>query len=473
MTGCTADPPDVHAATLTAAPRPKPAPVNAYPAGRSEPVADPVYPAYGNPSIDVLHYGLTLNWEPSAKTLTGVAELTVRAVRPVTELSLDFAHTLTTDVATVGGLPVTAVRKGDKLLLQLAKPLAADAAVVATIVYHGTPQQVPFPSHRGDAGEGLGLRPAADGSAWTMQEPYGAFTWYPCSDQPSDEATYDIDLTAPPGWTGVAGGTFTGARGTTTHFTSAAPVATYLTTVAFGKYTHTTAKGPHGIPLDYWTRTGTDQAMLAAFQQTPKRLEWLETQFGPYPFTGAGALVVDSVSAMETQEMLTIGGQAMGKLTGQEAADATDQMLVHELAHQWFGDSVGPRDWRGIWLNEGWAMYTEGMYMIDTGKADHASWVAWARKVDAKYRASAGPPGNYHKDDFAASNVYFGPALMLNEIRETIGDQAFFALARDWVQTQRDSHQDRASFTAFVNKHTGRDLTAIVNKWLDSPTTPR
>ncbi|MDQ1659839.1 MAG: hypothetical protein QOD41_4922 [Cryptosporangiaceae bacterium] len=466
--GCTSQP-DVHPALTGIAPKPLPAPVGDFTAGTSEPVADPVYPAHGNPSIDVLHYGLTLGWAPQKKTLTGTAELTIRAAKPVTELSLDFAGGLAVDAATVAGLPVTVARHGDKLVLPLADPLAKGAKIVATIAYHGTPKPVAFPSHRGDAAEGIGMRATADGSAWTMQEPYGAFTWYPCSDQPGDEATYDIDLTAPPGWTGIAGGTATGTPG---QYHSADPVATYLVTVAFGKYEKTTATGPHGIPLTYWTRTGTDAALLASLKQTPKRLDWLEKRFGPYPFPTAGAVVVDSDSAMETQQLLTIGAKAVTGLPPKETAQEIDHVLVHELSHHWFGDSVGPRDWRGIWLNEGFAMYSEGLYMIDTGFASHASWLAWARKADAKYRAKAGPPGNYHKDDFAAANVYFGPALMLDEIRTAIGDKAFFALARDWVQTQRNTQQDRASFTAFVNKHTGRNLKPVIDKWLDSPTTP-
>jgi aminopeptidase N len=117
-------------------------------------------------------------------------------------------------------------------------------------------------------------------------------------------------------------------------------------------------------------------------------------------------------------------------------------------------------------------MYVEMLWTIDQGTATDARWVAIARTVDARSRAAAGPPGNPKPDHFAEENVYLGPALMLREIHRAVGDDAFYALARDWVQTQRNHQVDRALFTRFVNEHTGRDFTALINAWLDSPTTP-
>jgi aminopeptidase N len=178
-------------------------------------------------------------------------------------------------------------------------------------------------------------------------------------------------------------------------------------------------------------------------------------------------VLVDSESAMETQQMVTLGA-----LIGNGSPAYLEVIIVHELAHQWFGNAVTPRDWRAVWLNEGFAMYIQGLWEIEDGRITQERWLSQARSVDGRSRATAGPPGGWDANHFGESNIYFGPALMLHAIHEEIGDDKFFAMARDWVQSQRHRPVDRAGFTAFVNRHTGRDYTALINRWLDSPTTP-
>ncbi len=164
-------------------------------------------------------------------------------------------------------------------------------------------------------------------------------------------------------------------------------------------------------------------------------LEWLADRYGPYPFPSAGVVLVDSESAMETQQMVTFGA---GRGGGPADIDRTTETLLHEYAHQWFGNAVTPKDWNALWLNEGWAMYTEMLWTIDQGYLTDAEWVTWARAADAASRPIAGPPGRPDPDHFAESNVYVGPAMMLRAIHKAVGDEAFFALGRDWVQEQRN-----------------------------------
>jgi len=443
-------------------------------AGLSAPVADPLYPAYGNPSLDVLRYQLTLAWSPQRRELSGTASLTIRATTAVNEISLDFSDAYTVDSAAVGGALVRSSRRGNDIVVPAT--LARDARTTFVLIYHGTPRPVPMPSGRGDFPDGLGLRTAPDGEAWTMQEPYGAFTWYPANDQPSDEAVYDVAVTVPKGWAAVSHGHLvgmdSGEAGDTYRWRAADPVASYLATLAVGRYTKLTDTGPRGLPITYWLRTGKDEFLEPAVRKTPALLAWLEERFGPYPFPTAGVVLVESHSAMETQQMVTYGARLGTEYDFPADLDLVEEILLHEFAHQWFGDSVTPKDWRGMWLNEGFAMYAEWLWSVDQGWNTDAGWVSTARKSDAESRPVAGPPGHPHQDHFGESNVYYGPALLLREIHRAVGDAAFFALARDWVQTQRNQQVDRAGFVAFVNRHTGRDFTALINRWLDSPTTP-
>ena len=428
-------------------------------AGRSRPVADPLYPRHGNPGLDVLHYGLDLSWADRA--LSGTATLRIRPTADAGTIRLDFKP-YALDGVTVDGSAVQSVVEAEKLIVPAV--LERDKPVTLTVRYHGEPSTTPMPSHRNDT-EPLGLTVTDDGGAWTMQEPFGAFTWYPANDQPSDEALYDIAVTVPPGWTAIAGGTPAGQSGTTFRYRSTDPVAAYLQTLAIGRYRKVTGTGPHGLPLTYWYRPGVDEKLLPSLRKSPAYLSFLEQRFGPYPFPTGGIVLVDSASGMETQQMITMGGRISTVANFEED-------LLHEYAHQWFGDSVTPATWTDLWLNEGWAMYAQYLYDQSVRKYSDALLESYLRERDTTLRARLGPPAHPRAANFAESNVYICPAAMLKELNDALGDRRFFALATAWVQTQRNTQQTRASFTAFVNRHTGQNFTGLLNAWLDSPTTP-
>src|SRR5437763_1059136 len=275
---------------------PSPPPVGAdLRSGRSDPVADPLYPGRGNADLDVLHYDLVLGWVPGTKLLTGAATLTVSAVA-----SGEFAGQA-----------------------------------------HG---------------------PAGD-----------TFTWH---------------------------GSY--------------PQASYLTTLAIGHYARIDETGPHGVPVTIWTRSGTDDEIVEPLRQIPQMLGWLESRFGRYPFQSAGVVSVASTSAMETQEMVTLGG-----LIAQGAANRAaylQEVILHELSHQWFGDAATPTDWRALWLNEGFATWIQFQWEIEHNRLTRKDWMASALKQDGDLRRRSGPPGAPHADAFAEPNVYTSAALLLQAI---------------------------------------------------------
>jgi aminopeptidase N len=434
-----------------------------YSTGRSQPVADPVYPDFGNPAIDVLHYALALGWAPSTRTLSGTATLAIRATRDIDEIRLDFAHSLRADKVTVDGKAATATHRGHDLIIGTGQRLARDARVVVAVRYHGRPRTLPGPMVRKDISEvGFNVRP--DASVFALQEPYGALTWYPVNDQPSDEALYDVSLTVPRGWAGVSNGVLRGtSRGggkVTYNWHAADPMASYLVALGIDRYQRYTATGPHGLPVSYWIRPQDRAWALPLLRKTPQMLAWLEKRFGRYPFASAGVFAIRENTGMETQTMVTLG-----------RVKAED--LLHELAHQWFGNSVGPRTWREVWLNEGFATYIQFLlYDVEVLGQSQARLLAGMRQLDGRLRRQHGPPGRYKRDHFASANVYFPPALMLHEIRKQIGDKKFFAMMRDWARQHRNVEANRALFTSWLHRYTGRNLTPLVNRWLDSPTTP-
>ena len=434
-----------------------------YHAGRSQPVADPIYRDFGNPAVDVLHYDLALRWAPSTKTLSGSVKLTIRVTRDIDQIRLDFARPLQVDTVTVDGNVASATHRGHDLIIPAGRRLSGDARVVVAVRYHGRPRTLPGPSVRKDA-KAIGFTVLPDSSVYSIQEPYGALTWYPVNDHPSDEALYDIALTVPPGWAGVSSGVLLGTSrsgGTVTYRWHAAdPVASYLVALGIDRYRKHTATGPHGIPVTCWVRPRDTARTLPMLRKTPRMLAWLERRFGRYPFASAGVFAVPDDVGMETQTMVTLG------------RNMPEEVLLHELAHQWFGNSVGPRTWREIWLNEGFATYTQLLYEADVLGGSLDRTLALLRRADGRLRREHGPPGRYKRDHFASANVYIPPALMLHEIREAIGDRKFFALLRAWAQQHRNLQADRAMFTSWLNRYSGRNLTPLVDRWLDSPTTP-
>lgn len=442
--------------------------VSKWTAGRSTPVAEPTYPTRGTADLDTIHYGLDLKWEPTSKVFSGTATVHLRATRDLPRLTLDFSCSYEITEAAVNGKRVTASTSADHRVA-LDQAVQKDAPVVVKISYRGTPQPVKAPSKRDDVPL-LGLRPDGDGELWTMQEPFGALTWYPVNELPSDKALYDISITAPAGWAGVASGTQVATTGQTNRFTTTDPVASYLTTLAVGRFTKDTGTGPRGLPLSYWhhgtVRPEADE--LASMRKSPAFITWLEAKFGPYPFPSAGAVIVSSDSAMETQQMITMRPRGESDTDGRRF-EAT---LVHEYAHHWFGDTVTPKTWKDLWLNEGWATYAQYLYTAERDGTPDAILDRDLATIDREGRGESGPPGSPRADDFAGPSVYGAAANMLRQIHNKVGDEAFFTMARGWVQQHKNSSADRSMFIAHVNRSTGQDLTAMINTWLDSPTTP-
>ena len=435
----------------------------AYDIALSEPVEDSYYPEVGDPGVDALHYDLSLAWTPRSRSLEGVTTLVFRATGDADSFQLDLAPALDVSRVTVDGEKVDADHAGKDLVV--ASDVVEDRRYVVEVRYTGTPEPVAAPTTRSDFST-TGFTVTPSGEAWTMQEPYGAHTWYPVNDHPSDKALYDFTLSVPSPWVGVANGELaerTDAAGTTTtRWHLAEPAASYLTTVAFGDYTSTSNTSASGVEITYWVPTGSPR-LAAGLEAAAAGLDWLEGRLGPYPFDTLGFVLVDSQSGMETQTMITLG---------KTDYTLSEPVLVHEMAHQWYGDQVSPHDWRDVWMNEGMTMYLQGMWEAEsTGITIDEQMDAYAA-TEATSRAESGPPAAYDPGEFGEGNIYYGPALMWHELRERIGDDAFFSIVRDWPTARDNRSAGRDDYWAWLEKETGEELTAFLDAWLLGAETP-
>ncbi|MFF5158954.1 M1 family metallopeptidase [Streptomyces sp. NPDC000348] len=423
-------------------------------------VGDPYFPKAGNGGYDVGHYALDLAYDPRGHRLTGTATITARATEDLSALNLDLQGLDVEEVA-VDGAAARWSRAGQELTVRPRE--AVDGAFRVTVRYAGTPVTLTDP----DGSEEGWLR-TADG-ALALGEPVGSMTWFPGNHHPSDKATYALAVTLPEGWRAVSNGEPAGEERkgdrTTYRWRTGEPMASYLATLAIGRYdVRRTATGD-GLPV--YTAVDPEQAgaSRAVLARIPEVLAWAERTFGPYPFSSAGAIVErpgDAGYALETQNRPVFPG----------APDTG--LLVHEIAHQWYGNSVTPKTWRDMWLNEGFATYAQWLWEEDhggdTAQRTFDSLYAGGYFPDAETNEAlwsfppAEPPDAAH---VSATPVYWRGAMVLHKVRRTVGDDAFRSLLRGWAREHRHGNADTGDFTAYVERAApGEDFAGIWEDWL-------
>lgn len=430
---------------------------------RSDTVEDSVYPRYGDPGVDALAYRLDLRWSPQSRRLVAREVLRFRATADASSVRLALGAPLRVDSARIDAAEVRTAHRGHDLVLR--HEVHEDRVYRLVLAYAGRPRPVPAPTQRGDI-DGLGWTTTRDGETWTMQEPYGAFTWYAVNDQPADKARYRFTITAPDPMVGVANGELVSRTShgglTTTRWRLDAPASSYLVTVAIGDLRMTRDASASGVPITYWTPADRPR-LVHRLRRAAGAVDWLEERLGPYPFDTLGIVVVDSQSGMETQTMITLGDTAYA---------TSPAVLVHEIAHHWYGDLVTPSDWRDVWMNEGMAMYLQAVWESHGDAADlQARLAPWAAE-DQDWRRADGPPADYYRDAFGAINVYAIPALMWDQLRQRVGERTFWRLVRAWPAAHAYGNADYDDITTWWSEQTGEDLTAFFDAWLRGDTTP-
>ncbi|MDX6355941.1 MAG: hypothetical protein QOF98_2844 [Streptomyces sp.] len=423
-------------------------------------VGDRLFPQAGNGGYDVTHYALDLSYDPASGALSGTAEITATATEDLGRFDLDLSG-LTVGRVTVGGKAATTARSGTELAVSPAQPVTRGARFVTTVAYSGVPRLL-----TDSDGSHEGWFRTGDG-ALALGEPVGSMAWFPGNDHPSDKAAYDITVSVPDGLSVVSNGELAGrssAGGRTAfHWRTTEPMATYLATVAIGHYTVTQSRTPGGLPLYVAVDPGSDDPQTAtALGRIPEILDWESGLFGTYPFASSGAIVAHLPQgqggyALETQNRPVFPGDA-----GPPAVDVVT--LVHELSHQWFGDWVTPSSWQDIWLNEGFATYTEWLWQEHEGGTPVADSAADAFADAANWAfPPASPPTAAQLFD---APVYERGALVLYELSRTLGASAFATLLRTWPAAHAGGNASTADFTAFCGRLTTKDLTPLFDTWL-------
>jgi aminopeptidase N len=425
-------------------------------------------------NIDITYYHLSLDvaFQP-AYWLSGTVRVEGKVINsPMSALALDLkGNMVVSAVSLAGGGALGFEQVGDVLNITLPAPVAVNGTVAVDVEYEGLPIQTGFGSFV------FGIR-SGDYYAWSLSEPYGARDWWPCKDHPSDKAdsvrvTVKVPEAHRVGSQGVLVDEIPLPGGFKSYdWKSNYPISNYLISIAVGEYVEhagfyirpaplAALYGPLMLPLEHLMYNDGTSTLPAGWANVTDVLAVFEDWFGPYPFANEkyGHSETTFGGGMEHQTMTSLGGTGVG-------------LVAHELGHQWFGDLISPKTWPHLWLNEGFATYSEMLYY----EARSATYPGqFEGLLAARYNSAINATGTLVLQDtvsvsnmFASSRVYAKGAAVLHMLRNVIGDDAFKntlqAYAADPAVEYGVANTD--DFHRVAEQESGMDLDTFFYQWV-------
>ena len=428
-------------------------------------IGDSYFSKDGNGGYDVAHYDIHDTYGVYTGRLRGWTGITATALDDLSSFNLDLV--LTPDSVTVDGR-LAAFRKSGRheLVVTPTVPLTSGTRFAVRVRYHGTPSTITY--------DGASPWLSVSGEAMAMNEPHIAPWWFPANDHPSDKAAFDITVKVRSGKQAISNGHLVGRtrseNWTSWHWRMRQPMATYLAFFAAGGFR--LERGvTNGLPwtnaVSRWYAKPVEDQQLRLMRRTPGIIAWLETQLVDYPFSSSGGVVTSLATgfALENQSRPTY--PYLG--SGPNAV----AVVVHELAHQWFGDQVSVERWRDIWLNEGFASWVEWRYAETHGgeTAQHRLRREYAARPATRSFWTL-PISNPGPGRLFNAPVYDRGAMTLQALRQRIGNADFFELLRTWLAQNADGNARVDEFTTLAEDVSGENLDAFFGAWLDRGSRP-
>lgn len=408
--------------------------------------------------IDVLKYDLSIDLYPEKRMIKGNATITgLIKNKAIGRLDLNFYDNLEISSATLNGKPAEFQRSERHISFSLDN-FKSDTFVV-NIIYEGTPKRLGLSSFTfGEIND--------QSVVYSLNEPDYASTWFPCNDIPDDKAQLDIKITNDSSQTSVSNGklvgvTLEGSR-KTYHWKTYYPISTYLICLYSSKYVEF---DDHYISQDradtmlirYYAFPSQVKDAKVDFSDHLDMMNYFAKTFGEYPFIREKYGVAEFLWQMGAMEHQTITGIGSNFIGGRKFFD---DVYAHELAHQWFGDAVGLKSWKEIWLNEGFASYCEALY------SEHIAGPAALRSTMMSKFHNSFSDRVYDPQELFSQTVYDKGAWILHMLRWEIGDTLFFRSMRNYFETYKYKNASIEDFKKICEKTSGKNLDVFFDQWI-------
>ena len=435
--------------------------------------ADILRGAYGpyRANNDLLYYHLDVRVDPQKRFLSGKNTVRFKMLKDDARIQLDLHPSLGVDKILFGDVPLRYEREEGAVFVSFPRTLKAGRVYSIDFYYSGSPVE------SGRFG-GITFRKDPSGGDWinTSCQDVGASAWWPNKDQWRDEVEgMRISVSAPNGLTDVSNGKFLGKTDLGDGYTRwdwhvQYPINNYNVSLNIGKYTHF-ADRMGDMPLDFYVLPDNLEKARRQFAQSRGMMEAFRHYFGEYPFKKDGFKLIEvPYSGMEHQSAVTYGNRfANGYLerdwTGVGISLKFDFIIIHESAHEWFGNSVTASDRSDMWIHEGWTTYLECLYVEYTyGGDDYLKYTNGYKAKVTNQRPIVAPRG---VNATPPADQYFKGALFLHTLRSVVGDERLWrSLLRDFYQTFKYRNIMTEDVVEFFNRRTGRNLTPVFNQYL-------
>jgi aminopeptidase N len=408
--------------------------------------------------FDVLGYSATIEPDISAKTITGTVRVELKMLAAAGRDSIELNRgELTIDSVREDGTPLPFEQPARLLRVRLPHAKAGQTRAI-DVAYHGAPRN------------GLVFVPERT-QVYTI---FSTSQWLVCVDAPDDKATLQLQVILPAGLRAVGSGRFVGARpqpnGSVVHeWREDRPAPSYTFGFAAGKFEEATAT-QRGVALRYLGEQLSPAELARAFRDTPDMLAFFEERAGvPYPGSGYTQVLVANTIGQEA------GGFALlSDAYGRALADNPEAagLSAHEIAHQWWGNGVTCREWTHFWLNEGFATFMAAAYKEHRfGHAAYLRDIESARDRYEQVRQAGGDRSLMFPEWTRPSAndrtlVYQKGAYVLHQLRETLGERAFWRGIRDYTRRYFGASVTTIDFQRAMEASTKQDLSAFFAKWV-------
>lgn len=425
-------------------------------------LGDSYYPLDGNGGYDVRHYVLRIRYKPVTDRLRGKAHISATAKKNLSRFNLDFQGLNLRSISVNGEAARWIRRRRHELVISPSANLGKGKAFEVVASYAGIPKLL---------GGGIvagGVHRTTDGAV-IVGQPHVASTWFPVNDHPRDRATFTVRLEVPSGVEAVSNGRLVKRSSTdgwsTWTWSGGGKMASYLATAAIGQFEIGRRTTSEGIPVldavDVQIGNRADRVLA----KEEAIVGFLSQRFGPYPFEALGAIVErhDLGFALETQTRPVYDSRIFTEF---DSIFATS-LVVHELAHMWYGDSVAVRDWRHIWLNEGPATYAEWLWSGSRGgdrPGETFDSLCSAPGGNDFWDVKTGDPGR--RNLFDPEAVYLRGAMTLHALRRAVGTETFFEIMSTWTDERGGRTGTSARFKRLAEELSGRQLDRLFRHWL-------